>query len=264
MTNGMCNMPHELKACHRSRTPMLALSVRMGPATHNCWGRVRRLGMTLIELIVIIAIIALLLGIVLPSMFSVQKMSRKASTQTTINTLASACEIFKNEFKDSLKTYPDSTKANIDGINNMEGRHRLVYWLTGKSTNSPDSTGWRPGPRGKLYGADFFGIGNVPIMTEDKDNNLSFQDAFGHPIYYYSYRGSYIDDDNADGPPVTIQHYASVSPASESNPKPVTTSFLLMSQGADGTWPLRPEHWSSGAMDNFKDKGDDVTNFFNR
>jgi len=251
MRTGIDNLQHE------DTVGLARSSTRVSPMPRRA--RVRRLGMTLIELTVIIAIIGLLLAIMLPSMFTMQKLARKASTQTTINTLASACEIFKSE----RNGYPDSAKATIDTISNTEGRHGLVYWLTGKSNkdaNSLNSTGWRPGPRGKLYNADFFGITNVPIMTEQHDglSFLSFQDSFGRPIYYYSWHGPYDDKDNESGGPfkqdpdfIKIQDYASDSVESDGTPKPVIKSFLLMSQGAD-------EKWNGGA----KNKGDDVTNFF--
>jgi prepilin-type N-terminal cleavage/methylation domain-containing protein len=66
-------------------------------------------GFTLVELLTVIAIIALLIGILVPSLAAARNQARNASTASLVKTLESGCEQFRNENKGA---YPRSGGKN--------------------------------------------------------------------------------------------------------------------------------------------------------
>jgi prepilin-type N-terminal cleavage/methylation domain-containing protein len=64
----------------------------------------RTRGFTLIELLVVISVIAVLLGLLFPTITLVRNMARKAKTQTTLGQICSALE----KYRDVNGNYPDS------------------------------------------------------------------------------------------------------------------------------------------------------------
>jgi prepilin-type N-terminal cleavage/methylation domain-containing protein len=67
----------------------------------------RRLGFTLVELLVVIVIIAILIGLLVPAVLAAVRAARSAAVQAEINQLAQALADFKNKFGD----YPPSRIA---------------------------------------------------------------------------------------------------------------------------------------------------------
>ena len=57
----------------------------------------KRDGFTLIEMLVVVAIIALLVGILLPSFGAVRTSAKKAQTLAQFNSLATGLELFRKE-----------------------------------------------------------------------------------------------------------------------------------------------------------------------
>jgi prepilin-type N-terminal cleavage/methylation domain-containing protein len=68
----------------------------------------RKAGFTLIELLTVVAIIALLVGIVVPSIQAVRKQAKKTSVQNLQKVLADGCELFHSEQGE----YPRSNGGN--------------------------------------------------------------------------------------------------------------------------------------------------------
>lgn len=67
---------------------------------------------TLVELLAVVGIIALLIGILVPSVTNAQRQARKAKTMKLVKSISEALEVFHNDFKE----YPDST-YRIDANN---------------------------------------------------------------------------------------------------------------------------------------------------
>ncbi|MCC6285189.1 MAG: prepilin-type N-terminal cleavage/methylation domain-containing protein [Phycisphaerales bacterium] len=80
-----------------------------------------RRAFTLIELLVVIAIIALLLGILLPSLAGARKAARRTICITNIRNLSIAAEGYKTEFKDAIGSYswePRRAYSRFPDLNN--------------------------------------------------------------------------------------------------------------------------------------------------
>jgi prepilin-type N-terminal cleavage/methylation domain-containing protein len=107
------------------------------------------LGFTLVELLTVIAIIALLVGILIPSLSAARTQARNSATASALKAVENGCELFRNENKD----YPRS-----GGLNPFEEASRKVYlqgaqWLVLQ-----------------LAGADLAGY-VPPVMGNDTSRN---------------------------------------------------------------------------------------------
>jgi prepilin-type N-terminal cleavage/methylation domain-containing protein len=94
-------------------------------------------GFTLVELLTVIAIIALLVGILIPSLSAARTQARNSTTAAALKAIDSGCELFRNENKD----YPIS-----GGLNPFEKPGTKVYlqgaqWLALQLVG-PDMAGY--------------------------------------------------------------------------------------------------------------------------
>lgn len=90
----------------------------------------RRPGFTLVELLVVIAIIALLIGILVPSVSQVQKQAKVTASKTLLATLGKGAEMFQGEIGDyprSAGSNPFETSADVY----LSGAQWLVLQLAG-------------------------------------------------------------------------------------------------------------------------------------
>ena len=95
---------------------------------------------TLIELLMVIAIIGILAGILIPAVAAVRKQANIAASKAQISNYISAVELFKSEYK----FYPFLESAEDNGalrINDLE--NKFVETLSGKATDGTGSSaGW--------------------------------------------------------------------------------------------------------------------------
>lgn len=180
---------------------------------------------TLIELLTVIAIIALLIGILAPALGRARDEAKKSKIRANINSITNALEIFKNE----EGQYPSSTAAEYSGFNpardwevggagsyaQLQGANLVVDAVTGRDflgydprptpnpqTNPPynrwDDANSRRGPYMEAGAVDVSKPGEVledafgPIPASsvndwvmDNKHCPVFKDAFGYPMLYY-------------------------------------------------------------------------------
>jgi prepilin-type N-terminal cleavage/methylation domain-containing protein len=112
--------------------------------TSNCYRRDR--GFTLVEMLTVVAIIALLISILVPSLSRARIQAKKVKTATLIAGIGNNLEMFHNE----VGSYPDS-KARKDPVRNwtndnpddvvLSGAHWLLRALVGHDFQGVDRPG---------------------------------------------------------------------------------------------------------------------------
>ncbi len=212
----------------------------------------QRSAFTLIELLIVVAIIGLLLSIGVPAGLKIYAQAKQKVSQSMIHQLDSACKTYHIDFDD----YPPS-----DTHYGRNGGALLCLLLTGyaddgddnftpsgdlSSDDGKDGFGFRLAFRGVIYGpyhgADKINAGGTPPI---------FIDASGNRILYYRWdedTSLYIDAHNSDGP---IDGDDINTYAKDSSGNYYRRDFLLCTQGPNELWNM-PNTGNS----------DDVTNFF--
>jgi prepilin-type N-terminal cleavage/methylation domain-containing protein len=88
----------------------------------------KKSGLTLVELLITIAIIAMLVGLLLPALSAVRKAAKEVKQQAQITTIELAISAFKNDYGD----YPPSDQfSHNTGINDYCGAQKLSEALLG-------------------------------------------------------------------------------------------------------------------------------------
>jgi prepilin-type N-terminal cleavage/methylation domain-containing protein len=74
----------------------------------------RRKGFTLVEIMIVVAIIALLAAIAIPNLLRAKMSANEAAAQATLRTISTACETFAG---DNDGTYPGDEDADLVNVN---------------------------------------------------------------------------------------------------------------------------------------------------
>ncbi len=222
------------------------------------------IGFTLVELLVIVSIIALLVGMLLPTLNKFRDVSRKAKTRAIISMIDGACQQYFTDFED----YPPS--QDNDDYNGWTGSELITLFLTGygpdknddgipdvanlDTDDGVDGFGFRLEHRGWVYGQ--YGVEKldtrINIRPEFVDARLG--ESGGNPILYYRWTGSrYNASHNTNGPGDGSQAILDEYVRDADGGAYYRTDFILISRGLNGDWD------EAGGAEN-----DDVTNFFNR
>lgn len=92
--------------------------------------KTKRTGFTLIELLTVVAIIALLIGILVPAVQRAQRRAKEVAVQAQLDGLVKGLELFKSDFGD----YPSSTRMDYKAKNDnlTQGSHRLEFAMLGR------------------------------------------------------------------------------------------------------------------------------------
>ncbi|HAL44373.1 MAG: hypothetical protein A2Y12_15780 [Planctomycetes bacterium GWF2_42_9] len=94
----------------------------------------RKLGFTIVELLTVMAIIAILMGLLLPAMQAVRKLAKDTSQKAQFKAIENALEAYHTE----NGMYPDSTASSTNN-EDTEGAHKLAEALVGRDLLGFDS-----------------------------------------------------------------------------------------------------------------------------
>jgi prepilin-type N-terminal cleavage/methylation domain-containing protein len=131
----------------------------------------KRNAFTLIELLMVIAIIGILAGILIPAVGAVRKQANIAASKAQLSNYISAIELYKSEYK----FYPFLDSADDDGalrINDPE--NEFVQTLSGKAADgSESSAGWEGRNRRRIgfYSfneSEFYNDPSSGLYSEDE------------------------------------------------------------------------------------------------
>lgn len=145
-----------------------------------------RRGFTLVELLTVVGIIALLIGILIPSLSKARDQARKVKTSAQISATEKGLEMFQNDFNQ----YPDSStrvfnKAgnlvsredpitnfpDAGGTNQLSGAHWLVRAMAGHDLQGVDGGGLSLRSR-----IDVKVEGNVPVAANGDGSGATMED----------------------------------------------------------------------------------------
>lgn len=219
---------------------------------------------SLLEMLVVVAVVTLLIGIFSPSMHAALQMARVNTSKALIVQLDSACKYYYTDFQ----AYPPS---DVSSYLPGKGETNLPVLLTGYGLDDGDNAAdnWDGSPnlvdddghnvygfrlkarsavRGPYNGAENADMhkpqGSVP---GENCSDIVFWDSLGNVIYYWSYddaASQYNSDDTCRAPDYLsdLEHYR--------------RDFILMSVGINGVWDDGTDS-TGGTSEDFWDESKD-------
>jgi len=150
--------------------------------------KTKRSGLTVIEILVVVGIIALLVGMLLPAAHTVQKMAKETKQRAQFTSIELGLAAFKNDYGDYPPSYWWDLSAPGGGPQNYCGAQKLAEALMGW-----DLLGFHPNSAWRADGLDASG-GNTsydPLRTRDANGD-------GTPDTLDERKGRYVDLDTAN------------------------------------------------------------------
>jgi prepilin-type N-terminal cleavage/methylation domain-containing protein len=148
----------------------------------------RSQGFTLVEILVVIAIISVLAGLVLASVTAARKYADVKATQQEILTLAQGISSYNTQFGDYPPSFLVALKVKGNGIN--EGNEALILCLSGRKKGGPFHEDWNENRMGNLD-QDSLAAKDFQILKKDLDipqiappQLLEYLDVWGNPFVY--------------------------------------------------------------------------------
>jgi prepilin-type N-terminal cleavage/methylation domain-containing protein len=132
-------------------------------------------GFTLIELLAVVAIIALLIGMLMPGLSQAREQAKKTKTRAMMKAIGDGLDLFRSENEQDFHGYPPSAVAEDEtesGQQSIYGAQWLVRYLMGK-----DLKGYIPPrtvPR-DLFGAPGSGWEQEKWYDSDASNGLPLE-----------------------------------------------------------------------------------------
>lgn len=124
----------------------------------------KRLGFTLIELLTVLAIVAMLVGLLIPSLTFIRNTAKEAKTKAQLTTIDMALIAFRNDYGD----YPFSDRFSHDtGAEDYCGAQKLAEALLGR-----DLMGFHPKSTWSATDPTFYPPPPIPTQNLDERKGL--------------------------------------------------------------------------------------------
>jgi len=89
----------------------------------------KRSGLTVIEILVVVGIIALLAGMLIPAASTVRKMAKEVKQRAQLTAIELGLAAFKNDYGDYPPSDPYSWLRNVTDVQNSSGAQKLAEAL---------------------------------------------------------------------------------------------------------------------------------------
>jgi prepilin-type N-terminal cleavage/methylation domain-containing protein len=182
-------------------------------------------GFTLVEMVTVVAVIAILAGIMLGAAGAAQRKAMSSRTQATINQLGAGIEMKKAD----IDYYPPDFRVwgvRIDYVNRdtVWPCEALYWWLEYEPTHRYYGTQRNPQPAYVKFRPDQLQDSGKAVPNES-ENFMRVVDSWGNPINFKSaYGGSYLFETLSQG-----------ETSASRQPRHNRLTFDLCSYGANGT-----------------------------
>ncbi len=171
----------------------------------------RTRGFTLVEMLVVIAIISTLMGLALASIQVARRFSDKKATAGDILLLVQAINNYQAQYGDYPPSSLSALKVKGNGVN--EGNECLVLCLSGRKKGGPFHEAFKEDrlsnlDNDALSGKDFQAVKKALDLPQDVAQLYEYTDLWGNPFVYIhnrDYSAKKIQYTDNEGKPVTVQ-----------------------------------------------------------